>query len=129
MKILIIHIIVSYDLNISLISYVKDGSHIRLRHLYCVYITAQRQYIAVQKMRTLGTPWFYQYWEQFYNIVSYIQYSAYFSSNIAPFLVICVFVSSYFLENLISLHLLSFLYFSVRIVNYVWYLPEMLFKN
>ena len=27
----------------------KDGSHIRLRHLSCVYITAQRQYTAVQK--------------------------------------------------------------------------------
>ena len=30
MKILIIHIIVSYDQNISLIFYVKDGSHVRL---------------------------------------------------------------------------------------------------
>ena len=32
--------------------YVKDGSHIRLWHPSCVYITAQRQYTAVQKMRT-----------------------------------------------------------------------------
>ena len=32
--------------------YERDGSHFRLRHLSCVYITAQRQYTAVQKMRT-----------------------------------------------------------------------------
>ena len=32
MIILIIHIIVSYDQNISLIFYVKDGSHVRLWH-------------------------------------------------------------------------------------------------
>ncbi len=32
--------------------YVKDGSHIRLWHPSCVYITDQRQYTAVQKMRT-----------------------------------------------------------------------------
>ena len=32
--------------------YVKDGSQVRLRHPSCVYITAQRQYTAVQKMRT-----------------------------------------------------------------------------
>jgi len=38
--------IVSYDQNISLIFYVKDGSHVRLRHSSCVYITAQRQYTA-----------------------------------------------------------------------------------
>jgi len=50
--ILIIHIIVSYDQNISLVFYVKDRSHVRLWHLSCVYITAQRQYTAVQKMRT-----------------------------------------------------------------------------
>ena len=49
---LIIHIIVSYDQNISLIFYVKDGSHFRLWHPSCVYITTQRQYTAVQKMRT-----------------------------------------------------------------------------
>ena len=48
MIILIIHIIVSYDQNISLIFYVKDGSHVRLWHPSCVYITAQRQYTAVQ---------------------------------------------------------------------------------
>jgi len=42
--ILIIHIIVSYDQNISLIIYVKDGSHVRLRHSSCVYITAHWQY-------------------------------------------------------------------------------------
>jgi len=47
--ILIIHIIVSYDKNISLIIYVKDGSHVRLRHPSCVSITAQWQYTAVQK--------------------------------------------------------------------------------
>ena len=41
-----------HDQNISLIFYVKDGSHIRLRHPSCVYITAQRPYTAVQKMRT-----------------------------------------------------------------------------
>ena len=35
--------------------YVKDDSHARLRHPSCVYITAQRQYTAVQKMRTLLT--------------------------------------------------------------------------
>jgi len=33
----------------SLIFKAKDGSHVRLRHLSCVYITAQRQYTAVQK--------------------------------------------------------------------------------
>ena len=48
----ITRIIVFYGQNISLIIYVKDGSHDRLRHLACVYITAQRQYTAVQKMRT-----------------------------------------------------------------------------
>ena len=52
MIILIIHIIVSYDKNISLIFYVKDGSYVRLWHPSCVYITAQRQYTAVQKMCT-----------------------------------------------------------------------------
>ena len=51
--ILIIHIIVSYDQKLSLIFYVKNGSHFRLRHPYCVYITAKRQCTAVQKMRTL----------------------------------------------------------------------------
>ena len=40
--ILIIHIIVSFDQNISFIFYVNDGSHVRLRHPSCVYITAQR---------------------------------------------------------------------------------------
>ena len=53
MIILIIHIIVSYDQNISLIFYVNDGSHVRLRHPSCVYINAQRQYTAVLKMCTL----------------------------------------------------------------------------
>ena len=33
--------------------YVKDGSHVRLRHPSCVYISAQRQYTAVLKMCTL----------------------------------------------------------------------------
>ena len=50
--ILKIHIIVSYDQNILLIFYVKDRSHVRLSHPSCVSITAQRQYTAVQKMRT-----------------------------------------------------------------------------
>ena len=53
MIILIIHIIVSYNQHISLIIYVKDGSHARLWHPSCIYITAQRQYTAVQKMCTL----------------------------------------------------------------------------
>ena len=44
--ILIIHILVFYDQNISLIIYVKDGSHVRLRHPSSVYITAKRQYTA-----------------------------------------------------------------------------------
>ena len=52
LMILIINIIVAYDQYISLIFYVKDGSHVRLGHPSCVYITAQRQYTAVQKMRT-----------------------------------------------------------------------------
>ena len=52
--ILKIHIIVIYDQNISLIFYVKDGSHATLWHPSCVYITAQRQYTAVQKMRKLS---------------------------------------------------------------------------
>ena len=51
-KILMIHIIISYDQNISLIFYVKDGSHVRLWHPSCVYITTQSQYTAVQKLRT-----------------------------------------------------------------------------
>ncbi len=51
--ILIIDIIISYDQNISLIFYVNDGSHVRLRHPSCVYISAQRQYTAVLKMCTL----------------------------------------------------------------------------
>jgi len=50
--ILIIHIIVSYDQNISLIFYVKDESHVRFRHPSCVYITVQRQCTTIQKMRT-----------------------------------------------------------------------------
>ena len=50
--ILIINIIVSYDQYISLIFYVKDGSHVRLGHPSCVYITVQRQYAAIQNMRT-----------------------------------------------------------------------------
>ena len=37
--------------NISLIFYVKDGSHVMLQHPSCVYIAAQKQY-TVQKMRT-----------------------------------------------------------------------------
>ena len=53
MIILIIHIIISYAQNIALIVYVNDGSHVRLRHPYCVYISAQRQYTAVLKMCTL----------------------------------------------------------------------------
>ena len=48
---LIIHKIISYDQNISLIFYMRDGSNVRLRHPSCVYITAQRQYTEVQKMR------------------------------------------------------------------------------
>ena len=53
--ILIIHIIVSCDPNVSLISNVKDWSHhshVRLWHPSCVYFTAQRQYTSVLKMRT-----------------------------------------------------------------------------
>ena len=42
MIILIFHIIVSFDRNILLIFYVKDGSHVRLWHPSCVYINAQR---------------------------------------------------------------------------------------
>ena len=42
------NIIASYNQNISLIFYVKDWSHVRLRHPSCVYISAQRQYTAVQ---------------------------------------------------------------------------------
>ena len=53
MIILIIHIIVSYDQNISLIFYVNDRSHVKLRHPSCFYISAQRQYSAVLKMCTL----------------------------------------------------------------------------
>ena len=47
--ILIIHIIVFYDQNISMIFYVKDGSHVRLWHPSCVYITAQRQYLQYKR--------------------------------------------------------------------------------
>jgi len=48
-----IHIIVSNDQNISLIIYLKDdGSHVRLLHPSCVYITAQGKFTVVQKMRT-----------------------------------------------------------------------------
>ena len=49
---LIIHVIVSYDQNISLIFYVKDCSHVRLWHLSCVYFTAQRQYTPEIKICT-----------------------------------------------------------------------------
>ena len=52
MIILIIHIIVSYDQNISLIFYVKNRSHFRLWDPSCVYFTAHRQCAAVQKIRT-----------------------------------------------------------------------------
>ena len=58
MIILIIQIKVSYDQNISSNFYVKDGSHVRLRLPSCVYITAQRQYAAVQKITFLALePW------------------------------------------------------------------------
>ena len=58
MIILIIQIKVSYDQNISSNFYVKDGSHVRLRHPSCGYITAQRQYAAVQKITFLALePW------------------------------------------------------------------------
>ncbi len=40
--IFIVHRIVFYGQNISLIFYIKDGSHVRLWHPSCVYITAQR---------------------------------------------------------------------------------------
>ena len=54
MIILIIHIIVSYDQNISLIFLCEKWiPHVRLWHPSCVYITVQRQYTAVQKMCTL----------------------------------------------------------------------------
>ena len=43
--------LVSYDQNSSLFYYVKYGYHVRLRHPSCVYITAQKQYTALQKMR------------------------------------------------------------------------------
>ena len=43
---------VSYDQNISLVLCLKDESHVGLRHPSCVYIPAQRQYTAGQKMRT-----------------------------------------------------------------------------
>ena len=36
------------EYSISVRFYVKDGSHVRLRHPSCVYITDQRQYTAVQ---------------------------------------------------------------------------------
>ena len=49
---LIIHIIVSYDQNISLIFYVKVWFNVRLWHPSCVYCTAQRQYTAVETIRT-----------------------------------------------------------------------------
>ena len=52
---LIIHIIVSYDQNISLIFYVKDGSHVRLRHPSCVCITALRQYCSTKDVYTSET--------------------------------------------------------------------------
>ena len=54
--ILIIHKIVSYDQNISLIFYVKDGSHVRLPHPSCVYITAQWQYTSEITFLALN-PW------------------------------------------------------------------------
>ena len=53
--ILIIHIIVSCDQNVSLISNVKDWSHhshVRLWHPSCVYFTAQRQNTAVKNAYT-----------------------------------------------------------------------------
>ena len=53
MIISIIQIIISYEQNILLIFYVNDGSHVRLQHPSCVYITAQGQYTAVLKMCTL----------------------------------------------------------------------------
>ena len=52
MIISIIHIIVSYDQNILLIFYLKDGSHVSLWHQSFVYFMPQRQHTAVQKMRT-----------------------------------------------------------------------------
>ena len=52
--ILIIHIIVSFDQNLSLIFYVKDGSHVEsgfdIRLVFT--LPPQRQCTAVQKMRT-----------------------------------------------------------------------------
>ena len=51
--ILIIHIIVSYDQNISKIIFVKMDPMSGCKHPSCVYFSAQRQYTAVQKIRTL----------------------------------------------------------------------------
>ena len=50
--ILIIHILIFYDQNISLIFLSEDGSHVKLWHPSFVYFIAQRQYTAVQKMCT-----------------------------------------------------------------------------
>ena len=53
MIILIIHIIVSYDQNISFIFfYEKDGSHVRLWHPSCVYITAQTVHCSTKDVYT-----------------------------------------------------------------------------
>ena len=51
-KILLFHIIVSDDQNISLNFFEKDDSHFMLSHPSGVYFTAQRQYTAVLKMFT-----------------------------------------------------------------------------
>ena len=50
--ILIIHIIVSFDQNISLIYFMWKMDPMSGFYIRRVYITAQRQYTAVQKMRT-----------------------------------------------------------------------------
>ena len=54
LKILIIHIIVSYDQNISMIFYVKDVSHVRLWHpsVLCLLYSPETVHVAVLKMRT-----------------------------------------------------------------------------
>ncbi len=40
---------IKYDKKFFFIFYLKDGSDVRLRHPYCVYMTAQRQYTKVQR--------------------------------------------------------------------------------
>jgi len=94
--ILIIHIIVSYDQNISLIFYVKDGSHAMSLHYRTVTVhcsakdayTSEITFLALQPWSTVriivrfitGIDYNYKYIDKYVHKVSWEVYTAYYLS-------------------------------------------------